>query len=158
MLTQVVVLGVIFSGANKDGDFNWMARQPQYADTLFIFNDNAEQFLQHLAAPTDRNGPGCTPGGGNAVIRPLQCQTPPRALGIPTGAYGMGFDTLDNTAKELIDQAIANIEQVVRQYGYKRIIYSAQDASGMLGTGIFRVGTDVKQYITDRLKALERTL
>lgn len=154
----VQVISLVFSGGNKDGDFNWMVRQPQYADALFIFNDNVEQFLQHLASPADRNGPGCAAGGGNAIIRPLQCQTPPRAAGIPTGAYGMGFDTLTNAAKDLIDQAIANIEQVVRQYGYTRIYYSAQDASGILGTGIFRVGIDVKRYITDRLQALERTL
>ncbi len=151
---SVQVIGLVFSGVKKEGDFNWMAQQIQYADALFVFNDNAEQFLHHRAAPTDTSGPGCTPGGGNAIIRPLQCQTPPRAAGIPTGSHGRGFDTLDTTAKELIDQAIASIEQVVRQYGYKRIFYSAQDASGILGTGIFRVGHDVKQYITDRLKGL----
>jgi hypothetical protein len=35
---------------------------------------------------------------------------------------------------------------------YARVIYSAADSSGDLGTGIFSVGDDVRAYIVDGLR------
>ena len=67
-----------------------MIQQPEHARTLFVFNDNEEQFRAFL-----RNEPsGCTGGGGNAVIRPWRCSEPPRAAGVPTGAGGAGYPAL----------------------------------------------------------------
>ena len=34
-----------FSCRGQDGDFSWMIDRPEYARSLFIFNDNAAQFL-----------------------------------------------------------------------------------------------------------------
>jgi hypothetical protein len=80
---DIVVSGKIFNGTGKDGDFGWMILQDQYRDVLFIFNDNVKQFTAHQNDSLDPEG--CSPGGGNAIIRPYQCLTPPRAAGIPTG-------------------------------------------------------------------------
>lgn len=74
---MIEVIGSVFAGAGKIGDFAWMIRQPEYADVLFVFNDNEEQFRAYRKDP--QGSYGCSPGGGNAIIRPYQCQSPPRA-------------------------------------------------------------------------------
>ena len=68
------VIGSIFGGGGKAGDFGWMIQQPEYDDALFIFNDNEEQFLAFRKNP--KSGAGCARGGGNAIIRPYQCAEP----------------------------------------------------------------------------------
>jgi hypothetical protein len=146
------VVGSIFSGGGKDGDFAWMITQDHYQDALFVFNDNEAQYKAHREQPAKPAGSGCIPGGGNAVIRPYQYQTPPRAAGIPTGP---NYDSLMPHVKEIIDEAIATIKSIALKEHYNRIIYSAANANGDLGTSIFHVGDDVKQYIVNRLKSLE---
>ncbi len=146
------VIGSIFVGGGRDGDFNLMITQGQYQDALFIFNDNEQQYQEHRDKPGDPTGTGCVSGGGNAVIRPYQCQSPPRAAGIPTGP---NYNTLTPAVKQIIDEAIATIKSIAVKEGYNRIIYSAKSINGDLGTAIFHVGDDVKNYIVDRLKSLE---
>src|SRR5690242_17698949 len=141
----------VFAGRGRAGDFSWMIGQSEYADALFVFNDNESQFRAHQGhAPGARR---CSAGGGNAVIRPYQCEDPPRAAGIPTGDAG-GYPALDDTARTAIDDALAAIRDLVATGRYRRVIYSAADRSGGLGTGIFDVGDDVKRYIVDGLRAL----
>ena len=128
-----------------------MIEQPEYADALFVFNDNEGEFRAHQGhAPGARR---CRAGGGNAVIRPYQCEDPPRAAGIPTGDHG-GYPRLTDSAKAAIDDALAAIGAPLAAGRYQRVIYSAADDSGALGTGIFDVGDDVKRYIVDGLRAL----
>jgi hypothetical protein len=139
------VIGSKFAGSGKRGDFGWMIEQPEYDDSLFIFNDNEEQFLAFRR--NSNGGPGCDEGGGNAVIRPYQCKDPQRATGIPTGASGRGYQELTAHVKQVIDDAIAAIRRLVGTGRYQRVFYSATNAAGDLGTGIFDVGNDVKSYI-----------
>lgn len=149
----VLVTGVVFAGRGRDGDFGWMIEQPGYADTLFVFNDNEEQFRAYLKKPA--SPAGCSAGGGNAVIRPYRCASPPRAAGIPTGTLGAGgYPALTDGVRQVIDEAIAHIGSVVGAHRYQRVLYSAADARGALGTGIFAVGEDVKRYIVERLREL----
>ena len=75
------LIGSVFGGTGKDGDFDWMITQDHYEDALFVFNDNKAQYKAHRDRPKDLAGAGCAPGGGNAIIRPYQCKTPPRAAG-----------------------------------------------------------------------------
>jgi len=50
----VSVIRSEFSVPNRDGDFNYMiTRQPK---TLFVFNDNEEQFYAHYADPANPYG------------------------------------------------------------------------------------------------------
>ena len=86
---MIQVIRSIFAGAGKAGDFAWMIRQQEYADALFVFNDNEEQFRAHRDDPDGAFG--CAAGGGNAIIRPHQCKNPPQAIGDVAGA-GMTWD------------------------------------------------------------------
>ena len=52
------VIGSVFSGAGKDGDFDWMITQDHYEDALFVFNDNEGQYKAHRDQPTDLAGAG----------------------------------------------------------------------------------------------------
>jgi hypothetical protein len=54
-----------------------------------------------------------------------------------------------------VDEAIATIKSIAVRKPYKRIIYSAANPNGDLGTSIFHVGNDVKEYIVSRLKSLD---
>jgi hypothetical protein len=145
------VIGLIFVGRGVDGDFNWMIEQDKYRDSLFIFNDNESQYIAHRDDPGDTKGLGCTPGGGNSIIRPYQCLAPPRSAGIPTGP---NYDSLKPHIKAIIDDAIKRARDIVATQGYSRIFYSAANTNGELGTGIFQVGEDVKSYIVSQLKSI----
>jgi hypothetical protein len=147
------VIGSVFSGRDKPGDFGWMIEQPDDDDALFVFNDNEEQFLRHQRDPHDRSG--CSAGGGNAVIRPYQCMEPPRAAGIPTGAGGQGYSRLDAHVQSVIDDAVTVIRALASTGRYQRIFYSAAADGTTLGTGIFDVGDDVKDYIVTELRKLD---
>jgi hypothetical protein len=141
-----------FEGRDRPGDFAWMIAQPEYADALFVFNDNEEQFRAFQRDP--HNTAGLSPGGGNATIRPYRGADPPRAAGIPTGRAGQGYATLSADARQAIDDALAVIAELLAGGAYQRVVYSAANDEGDLGTGIFEVGDDVKRYIVSGLKRL----
>lgn len=149
---MIQVIGSMFSGTGKAGDFAWMIRQPEYSDALFVFNDNEEQFRAHRDDPDGAFG--CAAGGGNAIIRPYQCKNPPQAIGIPTGSNGRGYTALTAEVRQTIDDAIGTIQDLIATGRYQRLFYSAANAAGDLGTGIFDVHPDVKSYITERLKRI----
>lgn len=144
------VFPVQFKGGHQYGDLIWMVQQPEYADALFIFNDNQEQFLDGVKGDPS----GCSPGGGNGALRPWQCKTPPRATGIPTGSNGAGYSELSGPTRAVIDQALKKAQDFINQYHYQRVFYNADGPDGMIGSHIFTIGSDVKAYITRGLKAL----
>lgn len=153
---MVKLIGTVYRGGGREGDFAWMIQRADYADALFVFNDNEEQFLAHLRDPG--NPSACSAGGGNAVIRPWQCKDPPRAAGIPTGSLANGgYRRLSEGARRSIDEALARIRHLVLTHGYRRIYYSAANEGGGLGTGIFEVAEPVKTYIMAGLRELEDT-
>ncbi|HSK42210.1 MAG TPA: hypothetical protein VK943_20760, partial [Arenibaculum sp.] len=111
-----------------------MIELPEYADALFIFNDNEEQFR----AFRDGKDGGCAAAAGIAAIRPYRCEDPPRAAGIPTGTLaGGGYAALTPEVRRVIDDAVAHIRTLIGTGRYRRIFYSAADATSALGTGIF---------------------
>ncbi len=150
---SVQIIGSIYDGNNKPGDFAWMLNQPQYDDAFFIFNDNEECFVAHRDDPA--GVVGCTAGDGNAIIRPYQCSTC-RVLGIPTGTLQpfQGYSALTPHVKALIDSAIGTIRQLIASNGNKRVFYSAADAQGDLGGHIFKTAPAVKQYIVQQIRTL----
>ena len=137
----------------RRGDFGWMIRQPDYDDALFIFNDNEEAFRAHQA-PRPRAVAGATPAGATQPSGPSSAKLPQRATGIPTGANGQGYRRLDDHVRGVIDDALQVIRDLVAAGQYGRIIYSAENAAGDLGTGIFQVSGDVKRYIVEGLRRL----
>jgi hypothetical protein len=145
----VEVVGVVFQAPNRPGDFGWMRRQPEWADALFVFNDNESQFRAFREGRPD----GCSPGGGNARIRPWRCEDPPRAAGIPTGDGG-GYLSLDTHVEAVLEEAFGVMRELLATGRYSKVVYSAETPDGLLGTSIFRPGPDVVEAITARLHAL----
>lgn len=151
------LIPVTFVKPGQDGDFTWMADQPAHARTLFLFNDNADQFLAYQAGQRDVHA--CGAGNGNAAIRPLQCEDPPRAAGIPTGHGGKGYTRLNGEAKGMIDHALDHIRRLLETGHYEQVVYScAKDDPDRLGTGIVTVGDDVARYVPERLSAIVAAL
>jgi hypothetical protein len=140
----------IYSDLGRDGDFAWMSRQAEHEKTLFIFNDNEEQFRAFVRGERF----GIEAGGGNAAIRPLRGLKPPRAAGVPTGSRGNGYVRLDDSTKKVINESLAVIQELLNTGRYERLIFSKDKSSPTLGTGIFLVAEDVKKYIYDALMVL----
>jgi len=138
-----------FTGSGCIGDFSWMIDRPEYARSLFIFNDNEMQFI---AFHTGHDA-GFAAGGGNAAIRPYQGHSPIRAAGIPTGEKS-GYQQLDLNVRALVDDAMAHIQRLLRSGNYDEVIFSYDAANDTLGTGIFHVADEVKNYIFQNIMAL----
>ena len=140
-----------FVGPRQEGDFSWMIERPEYARSLFIFNDNEMQFI---AFHTGHEA-GFTAGGGNAAIRPYQGHSPIRAAGIPTGEKS-GYQHLDLNVRALVDDAMAHIQRLLASGNYDELIFSYDATNGTLGTGIFQVADEVKSYIFESIMAIEQ--
>lgn len=139
------VIGTVFTRQNQYGDFNWMIKQEEYDDSLFIYSDNIECFLS-----LSRKA-----GAGNAIIRPYRFAPDgyPRSSPIVTGSLANGgFSKLNDEAKNLIDQGINEIKDKIRKYKYKRVFYSAESPNGILGQRLFVIDDNVKKYITNQLR------
>jgi hypothetical protein len=140
-----------FLGPGQDGDFSWMIDRPEYARSLFIFNDNEMQFIAFHTG----HAAGFTAGGGNAAIRPYQGHSPIRAAGIPTGEKS-GYQHLDLNVRALVDDAMAHIQRLLTSGNYDEVIFSYDAENDSLGTGIFHVADEVKSYIFQNIMALEK--
>lgn len=143
---KVKVKGNVFVKKNQIGDFNWMIKQPDYKDILFIFNDNIEYMNT------------CVKGNGNAGIRIYNQYNKkldiPRSAGIPTGSIKSGgFTKLTEKVKAYIDESIDKIKTIIKKYNYKKVIFSKSE-NGDFGSDIFTIGSDVKGYILHRLHDL----
>ena len=138
-----------FSGGRQDGDFSWMIDRPEFARSLFIFNDNEAQFIAFHTG----HAAGLSAGGGNAAIRPYQGHSPIRAAGIPTGNLG-GYQKLDKNVRALVDDAIAHIQRLLATGNYDQVIFSYDARQKTIGTGIFQVADEVKNYIYESICSL----
>ena len=137
----------IFKGSGCLGDYLWMGNHPEFARALFVFNDNEEQFDAFVAGKVS----GFTVGGGNAAIRPLRKLLPPRAAGIPTGNSGRGYSALDTATKTKIDEALAVVDALLKTGDYDQVVVSRSKDGDTLGTGIFEVALEVRDYIFSQL-------
>lgn len=150
---RLEIIPSVFQGTKREGDFKYMIESGKYPNSLFIFNDNQENFLlfhNYLQTGRGKNS-ACSPGGGNAIIRPYQCNIPPTSCGIPTGSKGIGYKNL-HSAKPYIDAAFNHIKILLANGYYKYIYYSADSSDNYsLGVSIFSPSEDVKQYIVDNI-------
>ncbi len=139
-LSDIDLIGINYTGPDKFGDFGWMIEQSEYNDSLFVFNDNQEDWGTDIV------------GGGNAVIRPYSKKNPPRAVGISTGSKGKGYQNLKYN-RVFIDMNLATLKHILLTNKYKRV-YWIVNKEGLLGTGIFNVDSDVINYISNQLKTM----
>ena len=140
----------VFKGSGCHGDFGWMIQQPEFARSLFVFNDNESQFNAfHEGKPS-----GLSAGGGNAIIRPYQGSKPQRAAGVPTGD-SRGYQELSPQIKQTIDRAIEYIKELLNSGDYDELVFSYDNKKDTLGTGIFKPHPSVKKYIYDSLIAIQ---
>ena len=149
-------------------DFTLMIKQEQYANTLFIFNDNVESHNTSSG------------GDGNAAIRIYNKHRTdggkPQSAGISTGFLDSyrgflslkeqinkivsmqngGKKQLKGTAQEIIDSDIQEIRDLIKTHGYDKIIWSKDETTGKLGAALFKdtLGQDVIEYITQQIKNL----
>ena len=138
-----------YVGKGKLGDFAWMQVQPEYANALFVFNDNEAQFEDfHANEPN-----GLREGGGNAIIRPYQEGAQPRAAGIPTG-NGSGYTQLDAHVLNVIDMAIEHIKNLLASGDYDELIYSYDPEENTLGSGTYDIDISVRDYIFNALEKM----
>jgi hypothetical protein len=140
------VIGTVFSGKGKEGDFEWQIKSGEYEDSLFIFNEDESRVKWKKA------------GKGNAVIRKYNkyAVDKPRAVGVFTGTKDGGYTELTDDIKSKIDGCIKEIRDTIEKYGYKKIYYSAKSPDGLLGTSIFHVDKKVLLYITQQLVMLSK--
>ena len=140
----------VYTGAGKVGDFEWMIKQPKYARSLFIFNDNETQFKAfHANQPAGLSG-----GGGNAVIRPFQGGAHPHAAGIPTGDGGEGYQQLNAHVMGVIDEALGYIKNLLKSGRYNEIVFCTDSTGQTIGSGIHDIAPAVKNYIFQGLMGL----
>ena len=148
-MTHMKVTKSQYSGSNCVGDFSWMIDRPEYARSLFIFNDNETQFKAfHANQPT-----GLYAGGGNAVVRPFQEGSHPRAAGIPTGD-GAGYQHLSAHVKGVIDQALDYIKNLLKSGRYNEIVFCTDSTGQTIGSGIYDIDHAVKNYIFQGLMGI----
>jgi hypothetical protein len=151
---MVNVIKSKFNGANKEGDFAWMITQPHHARTLFIFNDNEGEFYAHFKGGQHR----CSVGGGNAGIRPYQCDPEFRATGIPTGTYSAGphyggYSSLDDHVKAALTDAFTQLEALLKSGRFDSVAFSWDDET-KLGGRIFETAQPVRDYIVENIIAI----
>lgn len=150
---DIQIIASKFKGKNIEGDFNYMIKRDMNLETdpltLYIYNDNTELYYSR----------GYRIGAGNAVIRQYNKYNPkmsrPFSAGIPTGSFAHGgFENLNQEAIIVINDSIKIIENIIKQYSIKKIYYSTNNSSGILGKSLFKVDDDVLTYITDKIKKL----
>ena len=151
---SLVVSGHVFRGKNREGDFAWMLKQPQYDDCVFIIMEN---FLDMLYSDED--------GGGTAALRTQTWPTRAkgaRAVGVPTGwsQETNGFRQLDDAVKGVIDLAMMRLRVHLHQNKHvTRIIYSADEKNPeRVGSKIFKVDDAVLQYISEQIQLMSTTV
>jgi hypothetical protein len=145
MTTTISVIGTVFAGKGKEGDFEWQIRSGKYENALFVFNEDEKRVGWKKA------------GRGNAVIRKwnhVACPDRPRAVGIFTGGSQGGYKVLNPEIQKKIDSCFDHLQKIMSKHGYTTIYYSAKP-NGLLGTSIFEVAPEVLEYITKRLKDLQ---
>ena len=101
----------------------------------------------------------CTPGGGNAAIRPFQCDPHWRAAGVPTGTYEqgsphyMGYSSLDARAMKAVSDSILQIDRLLATGRFTSLAFS-WNKDTKLGGRIFQTAQVVRDHIVTELETV----
>lgn len=147
-IPSVKVIGIVYSGPNKIGDFMWMSRidhqRNELGKNLYIFGDSEK----------DHNT--SNPGINSAIMRQFNKYSGliiPYSFGIPTGNERGGYSSLNAYTMHQINMAFEELEEDLVRYSYEKIYFSA-NPDGLIGTNSHDVGWDVINYITEKMIAL----
>ena len=147
-----------FDRHDPSTDFVQAIEMPQFARTLFVFNDNEGEFHAHRGHHLDGRLGQCSPGGGNAAIRPFQCRETPRATGIPTGTYDpgphyMGYSSLDAHVLQVLVEAFERLDALLATGNYDSLMFS-WDPHRKFGGKIFNTAQVVRDQIVEQIYAV----
>jgi len=100
----------------------------------------------------------CSPGGGNASIRPYQCAPHWRAAGVPTGTYEpgphhLGYSALDARVIKAVADSLAQIDRLLASGRFTSLAYS-YNPDTKLGGHIFNTAQDVRDHIVGQLESV----
>ena len=153
----VVEASLFINKRGVPGDFDWMHKQPQYQDALFV---SLENVIDMMTANV--------PGGGSACLRDkafydslTESDKKKCSVGIPTGwsKESGGFTVLDTRTRGVIDGSFDRLCRVLQYFPkrFKRVIYPCDETDPTrIGTRIFKgsLAETVIEYISMRLHAL----
>jgi hypothetical protein len=78
----------------------------------------------------------------------------PKSAGIPTGTLkNGGYSELNNYVKNVVNQSVNEIKDLIKKYNYEKIYYSV-GKDNKLGTSLFEVNEDVIDYIDTLINSL----
>lgn len=151
----IQVIPSTFDRNDPSTDFSQAIHLPRFARTLFVFNDNEGEFYAHLRTHLGGGLGKCSPGGGNAAIRPYQCRETPRATGIPTGTYDqgphyLGYSSLDEHVSKVLTDAFSRLDSLLATGNYDSLIFS-WDPATKFGGRIFDTSQVVRDYIYEQI-------
>ena len=149
------------------GRFQWMVKQPEFRNTLFIFSDSVENHSTDASPPPAADPTGLH-GNGDASLRPYNRHgwlsrrvgggqlIAPLSAGIPTRRGGRGFAELTEENRRHIDRAHAEIVQLLALHQYDRVVFSKELFGSGPRTLAERAGVHpgVASYILGRLLKL----
>lgn len=100
----------------------------------------------------------CLSGGGNASIRPFQCDPHWRAAGVPTGTYqpgphNMGYSILDARVTKAVADSMSQIDRLLASRRFTALAFSWSDET-KLGGRIFNTAQVVRDHIVAGLEAV----
>lgn len=143
LLGVINILASKYSSERSSFEYMMQTRELQLA--LFIFNDNA---TEHKT---------CKKGKGNASMRIYNKYSncnPPKSAGICTGNNRSGYTSLLE-CKDEIDSNIQEIKELLSTGNYNTLVYSVDNyGNAIIGSGIFTIADEVKEYITTGLLKL----
>jgi hypothetical protein len=127
------------------GDMDFMIKQTEYDDSLFLF---ADTFEAHGTCMPLNHRPGHGPAL-NPYNRHGMYSARPRAAGIPTSSLAFGnFKSLDMPGvKTSIDGSIEEVRALLKKHNYPRIFYLKRDLMDGLEV-------EVRDYIMKQIATL----
>jgi len=139
------IKGIIYKNKEEYGDFYWMINTGYYQDTLFIFDDNVDDYN------TDIEGHGLLKIKKYNEFGTFEKIS---SAGIIMGnSFNNSFNKLDDKTKNIIDRSINDIKKLIIEYNFKEIYYLS-DKDGLIKSSFYYPNKDIIKYVSEQLYLL----
>ena len=146
------IKGIIYKNKEEYGDFNWMIETGDYKNTLFIFDDNVDEYNKNIEDIKDN---------GLSNIRKYNefgTYAKISSAGIIMGSsFNNGFSVFDNNVKNIIDRSITDIKRTIIENNYNEIYFSS-DENGDIKPSYYNVSKDIIKYVSEQIFLLNDLL